>query len=527
MKRPVLIVTPGPELGELISTSLRDTHQFEGFHFREADPAIAFLQAHRDCECAIIETQLGEVGTIELGHALRRIKRGLQLVLIARTKPSRALDELQPWRLLRQPFLVPELFAALGVTAPQVIDLETVQEPSTWRATWLEDSEVASRTLERLTRTTDIQEAMILREFDLWASSGHFSNSSIGEIKDMLLNSMGEGQQFDLLRFMRFKNRNAQHGVWAKLLLVNVILAVIYDLDTPISEMRTQANALAEALSRPLLAQPPSEQVVWPGKSSLVQYGRGGGRAQGLSGADDGSQLDLLDPLSSGAGQADTVRRGPKARPGERPIVARSDGSTSRAYGYAADDNSAADLTLDSAGVQRAARGESENQEYLVRRSELAAGDSLALDAYGIPYSCVLTPRFDTQPLSGHLAAQVQRKLPGICISYGWRLESVEVIHDCLQWLVRVPATEAIADHIEMVRKLTSEDVFDEFPELLRENLSKDFWAPGFSVKAGTEPHTQRQVLSYLRRTRHGAGPGTRAAPDNFPSDGGTDDWSW
>jgi len=65
MKRIILIVTPSAELGELISTSLRDAREFEGFHFTDPSDAVAFLAARRDCEAAIIETRIGEARTID------------------------------------------------------------------------------------------------------------------------------------------------------------------------------------------------------------------------------------------------------------------------------------------------------------------------------------------------------------------------------------------------------------------------------------------------------------------------------
>ena len=595
MKRIILIVTPSAELGELISTSLRDAREFEGFHFTDPSDAVAFLAARRDCEAAIIETRIGEARTIELGHALRRIKRGLRLVLIARDRPGRGLDELQPWRLLRQPFLLPELFAVLGLTAPAVIDVDAPRGPTPAKPTWLDDAALASRTLERLTRTTSIQEAFILREFDLWASSGHFTRASLAEFKDMILNTMGYGEQFDLLRFMRLRGANAEHGVWAKLLLVNVILATIYDLDTPISEMRTQTNALADALSRPLLARPGAHQELrLPDTSGLTMTRRSADLARNLREAvdawrrgvprpgteplwesqptrpEDGLE-DVTPPSRRAFGDQGLERSSPpqpvppppprepegeedegppawtdvpEARlPDQRTEPVRDDDREipaqpadpmprPRRSGPETDREQEREPPAPAPAPTprpRRPRPEREpepSEDFLLGPDEAISADGGTLDAYGILYSCLLTPRFTTRALSGHLAALLQKDLPQICISFGWRLESVEVMYDCLQWLVRVPPTEAIAEAINRVRKRTSQHIFEEFPELLRENLSHDFWAPGFSVRAGAQPHSTAKIRAYVLKTRRGAGYDLLDSGSDFPSEEPPDDWS-
>lgn len=522
MRRSVLVVTSDPELGELISTSLRDTHEIDSYRFFDPVEAIAFLPLHRECEYAIIEAEIGEIRIIELVHAMRRINRGIRLILLARSRPAASLDEIQPWRLLRVPFMPAELFALLGVRPLVPVSPELNREAQASPPTWLEDPSVASRTLERLTRTTSIQEAVILREFDLWASSGRLNNASVREIKDMIFRTMGDGQQFDLLRFMRLKGMHAQHGVWAKLLLVNVILAVIYDLDTPISEMRTQTNALADALSRPILSHTRSSGR--PELPDLRAASRGTGSRPRMepSGDDDSSPrqstLDMIDEAqttrASGVqpDQAGGKHGNPKPHGGPPRDTAGYLGATASSFARPPGDPRAL--------VPR------DDQEFLIQPEASVAEDPAVFDEYGILYSCLLTPRFDTRTLSGHLAALLQRRLPRICISYGWRLESIELLHDCMQWTVRVPPSEAVAEHIAMVRKLTSEYIFHEFPELLRENLSQDFWAPGFSVKAGPEPHTEAQIRSYVRKTRQGTGSGSVDSHSDFLSDDSEEDWT-
>jgi REP element-mobilizing transposase RayT len=94
--------------------------------------------------------------------------------------------------------------------------------------------------------------------------------------------------------------------------------------------------------------------------------------------------------------------------------------------------------------------------------------------------------------------------LPRVCISYGCRLEFMEVSEDCLHWVAVLPPTRAIAEHIQTVRQYTSSQVFEIFSEYLRENFSRDFWAPGYSVLAGTQGHTEQDIRAFVLNYRGG-----------------------
>ncbi len=157
MKRPVLIVTASIELGELISKSLAETYQFDAFQNRDQAGAVAFLQAHRDCGHALLELSLGEERVIELGRALRSIRHNIKLILISRSQPSGRLDQIRPWSVLRQPFLLPDLLASLDAAAPTIIDVEAARRPVPAQSSWLDDPALAVETLERLSAASNIE----------------------------------------------------------------------------------------------------------------------------------------------------------------------------------------------------------------------------------------------------------------------------------------------------------------------------------------------------------------------------------
>ncbi len=498
MKTPVLIVTPDPKLGELISNSLAETFQYDTYCFREPGAAVDCLQALRSCEHLLIETTLGEQSVLKVGRAARSLRHNIKLVLVSRTPPPAAFDELRPWRLLRQPFLLPDLFGVLDAVPPTVIDVTAATTRETAHPTWLDDRKLAGSVLQRLAVETDAQEVLLLRENDLWASTGRLNTSAVSEIMKMILGSLESGDQFDLLRFMRLTSQKVQHGVWARLLMVNVILAAIFDSDTSINEMRTQTNALADALSRPLLSRPPESD-----RPSLTS-------GQGVA-----EQSPVARPRSAPKPLPDSLA--PDSLPADR---------AQRTLGWQ-------DLAVNPAGtgevgedfgdleVQEEATSDSNRRRPRARRaadtlepesglnpSRAAPAEPGPYDQYSVSYSCLLTPRFGNHPLTGDLKPLLETKLRQICISYGWRLGLVEIVSNCLHWIAAVPPTEPVAGHIQMVRRMTSACVFEDYPEYGRENLSHDFWAPGYSLLTGSQRHTPEQIEAYRRLCRKQFGSG-------------------
>jgi hypothetical protein len=59
---------------------------------------------------------------------------------------------------------------------------------------------------------------------------------------------------------------------------------------------------------------------------------------------------------------------------------------------------------------------------------------------------------------------------------------------------------------MRIMRQQTSEKVFHEFPRLKRDNPSGDFWAPGYLIMGGLQPHPAQLVKDYIKQTRQRQG---------------------
>ncbi len=121
---------------------------------------------------------------------------------------------------------------------------------------------------------------------------------------------------------------------------------------------------------------------------------------------------------------------------------------------------------------------------------------------YDLSFACLLVPRFSTHRLVGDLSSKLSDWMPNICIAFGWRLEHLAVRPNYLQWVVNVPPSTSPGYLMRIMRKQTSDRIFADFPQQKQENPSGDFWAPGYLIMGGSQPHPASLVEDYIKRTR-------------------------
>lgn len=130
-------------------------------------------------------------------------------------------------------------------------------------------------------------------------------------------------------------------------------------------------------------------------------------------------------------------------------------------------------------------------------------------ESYDLSYTCLLLPRFPSHQLKGDLANYLPQWLQQVCISFGWRLEFVNVDPDYFQWSISVLPATPPGRFMQQIRYDTSGLILSHFGRIKQENLSNDFWAPGYLVVLGTRPHPREMVEQYIRLTRRQQGLNT------------------
>ncbi len=150
-------------------------------------------------------------------------------------------------------------------------------------------------------------------------------------------------------------------------------------------------------------------------------------------------------------------------------------------------------------------------QEEITRPSEsgLGFGASRILAppvSDAIAYTCVLIPRVPNHYLAGDLSDLLHQALPRICQAFGWVLDSLNVHVDYLQWSVTVTPGVSPGNLARIVRQRTSDELFRTFPRLLDQNLTGDFWAPGYLVVRGEQLTAPQLLRDFIQQTRRRQG---------------------
>ncbi len=125
---------------------------------------------------------------------------------------------------------------------------------------------------------------------------------------------------------------------------------------------------------------------------------------------------------------------------------------------------------------------------------------------YDLSYACLLIPKFSAHYLIGDIAESLREWMYQICLSFEWRLHDLRIRPEYMQWVLFVPPATAPTRCIRTVREQTSRLIFEDFPHIRRENMSQDFWAPGYLVLVGPTAHPPEMINEFISLTRQQQG---------------------
>ncbi len=576
MKVNLLVVTPQASFGELIRESLSNTGSF---HIQVIQGVPEAIQAAEQIEytLALLDMELGQKALLEIGRSLRSKNPDLDLVILADEELPPTMDAIRPWVLLRKPFYLPDfiqLVRAVPIIPDQLIDaLEEIQKPASEEdmnpspqdtpqiadIPWLNDVSKAAQHLTRLTLESSAQAALITRERDLWAYAGQLSQNAANELAATVSRHWDGQKGNDLLRFVRLESTKAEHMLYATSMTANVILALVFDAETPFSTIRSQANSLARSLA--IAKTGPIEPVARTPipKQEQVQVEPDADEIEGAGDAPDipsiadildeipppvppkrveadvpqmsakdeesGTSLDVdmdLDPSAAVTRPSTPLPKKSTRRPSQESSPAihlrdlmladslqtRPNSLTDFPDELAATMPSKSQRRRPATPIRQPAPGElDETRPHSI--TEVAGRmitESASPGMAQLNYACLLVPRFTAHYMTGDLADRLSEWMPNICIAFGWRLEFMAVRPEYLQWVVNVTPNTSPGYLMRIIRQQTSDRIFGEFPRLKRDNPSGDFWAPGYLIMGGLQPHPPQLVKDYIKQTRQRQG---------------------
>jgi REP element-mobilizing transposase RayT/ActR/RegA family two-component response regulator len=483
------------------------------------------------CSYALLDLDLGRRFASDIGLALRTVNPTINLLLLSNEQSSPTLDELRPWALLRKPSHLPELLNMLNNNPQSQPSKASNESPavhlsSNEELAWLGDANRAAQHLTRITLESSAQAALITRQNNLWAYAGQLSQNAAKELATTVTRHWDGQKGSDLLRFVRLEATKAEHMLYATRLADDIVLALVFDAETPFSTIRVQAGQLVNRLSSTggtdALERPVEQQ-----KQASV------GNETSIEFEDDDSDEEIPDiksilsdvppptPVTTGEMiplEDDDPERTRFSNPHPRKISRESSpaihvndllvSSNEQTVEHVTHD---IDATMPSKSRRRPETpirrpGPSELDETRPHSITEVAGrvmlEPITPGLYNLTYACLLVPRFSSHYLTGDISDRLSEWLPQICVAFGWRLEYLAVRPEYVQWVVNVPPAASPGYLMRVMRQQTSEKIFAEFTRMKKENPSGDFWAPGYLIMGGTQPHPPQLVKDYIKQTR-------------------------
>ncbi len=531
----LLVVTPDPTFGETIRSSLQGTSSYR-VHVVNNKSAAVVSADELVCKMVFLDLQLGDQSVEEIGQSLRTVIPGIQLFILADNETSPVLDSIRPWTLVRKAFNMSDLFNNTG-KAPTMNS-----SPITQELPWLSDVSKVAQHLTRLTLESSSQAALITRDNELWAYAGQLSQAAAKEIVQTLAKNWSAQKGSDLLRFVRLESTKAEHMLYATELAENILLAMVFDAETPFSTIRSQASQLVTSLSENETKEESKTSRTDPVPTVSAEMDEGQDEEDGIAiPAISKILVDIPTPNPKPVAKVPQVEVKPASvpdikrtplDPGEthRSIFSRESSvpvplkdllltdqlinldKTSPSQSQSLEDLEITAPSKSQPRPQTPVRGQRPGELDETRPHSIneVAGrivlEPASAGVYQLTYACLLVPRFTSHYLTGDIADKLSEWIPNICIAFGWRLEHLAVRPEYLQWVANVPPATSPGYLMRILRQQTSEKVFAEFTRLKKENPSGDFWAPGYLIMGGTQPHPPQLVKDYIKQIRQRQG---------------------
>ena len=530
MPADILVATTSSQLGDTIRQILEETGIYR-VHV-VTNKASAIVRADEiGAPLAMLDYSANEEWVQDIGSSLRTIHPSINIVILCDndlTPPS--LDKLRPWILVRKPFKMSNFMTA--ISQPQSASV-TQNNGETVSLPWLSDQTKAAQHLTRLTLESSAQAALITRKNSVWAYAGSLSQNAAKEVAQTVTRNWDGQKGSDLLRFIRLESTKAEHMLYATRLATDTMLALVFDAETPFSTIRSQASQLITDLDderfepqKPSMPAPSranvdqDDQDIPPISNILNNIPTPNPEPPTTHDFRLPSKKEIFDPnetrVSAPLSNATAFKReASPAVPLNKIPIATNQAKDSSGSGQS---SKSPQTVFDQVEVTAPSRSKSRPETPIARPAPgslevtresptTEAARKLVVEPttaglYHLTYACLLVPRFSTHYITGDLADHIGDWLPNICIAFGWRLEYLAVRPEYVQWVLNVPPSTSPGYLMRIMRSQTSEKIFTEFPRMKKENPSGDFWAPGYLIMGGTQPHPPQLVKDYIKQTR-------------------------
>ena len=272
----ILIVTPYHDFGEMLRLGLSESERFYPYLTHNSEEAILTSKSV-PFSLAVIDAEMPDPPFRQLWQELKQINPDLKLLLIFPEAEEEYpdIEDLQPLgcvdHLLYMPDFLDLVEGSLSNTGqpdplpvfpentpPLEIEQKEPELPTPDLA-WLDRPQLASAHLEDHLPNCSAQAALIARSDKILAHTKLIKMEAAQEMADRFTRYWnGNRSNSDLVRFIHLGKENQPYLLYATSLYNDVVLAALYQPDTPLSQPHSQISKLA----RLLLSEAPDAGVL-------------------------------------------------------------------------------------------------------------------------------------------------------------------------------------------------------------------------------------------------------------------------
>ncbi len=489
---PILVVTPSVGFGELIRQALEESGAKQVRLATSGAEALDIVEI-QPFQLCILDVDLADIPAMPLWSQIRDWQAGLPLILILPEGLAEGdlQQELNPDGYLTKPFYMPNLLSTVKqVLAPGLPAKETGPEGALTEEAaaqalppWLDDVDRAAQYLTRLSLESAAQAALITRLDSLWAYAGEFPQPAVSELANAVIDHWANDGGTDLARFIRLDATGGEYMLYATGLEGDLVLALIFDTKTPFSEIRAQASQLAKAL-----ATNPRDQLASVNANHEKESGSETEPETDLDPSPEKPLPDMPPTFREPPPAADATDIKPEEQQPVEPFPAPPVGPTTPWTGLEFEEE------MEDQKTETAAPAVPDEEALFI--------DPVSPALHHLSYVCVLIPRMPDHALSGDLVDQLRVWLPQICLASGWRFGGLSIEETLIQWIVSMPPNEPPSGMVDHIRLETSRRIIELHPRVRDQNITSDFWAPGYLIVGSSRFLTKRTVNNFVRRIR-------------------------
>jgi CheY-like chemotaxis protein/REP element-mobilizing transposase RayT len=257
MAKNILVATPQTAFGELLRLSLEESGRYRVRLVSTGREALSSAEQMLFA-LAIVDAALGGPPFTYVVQGLRKRLPSLPLLIIPTHAddpfPEAAAVDAAGW--VSQPFYAPgllEKIAELTQEPPAPVP-STEPSPAQPGPTALPDASLATRHLEQFLQDSTAPGVLVVRMRQPWASAGELNQEALNEVANLLSRYTESNEGVGLARYVHLKSDGGEYLIYATPLNANLVLALVYQISTPLTIIRTQAARLAQSLRQALPA---------------------------------------------------------------------------------------------------------------------------------------------------------------------------------------------------------------------------------------------------------------------------------